>query len=196
MPRRGGGKDFSRNRAFWRRDRVKPKVNSDGCSSKCCAASSLLTETADLASAKTAGAASASDQAFVNVRDIASAADELTVSVTEIDRQVAYSTAISTKAVSEAARTNDAVRELDQASRRIGDVIGLITDIAGQTNLLALNATIEAARAGEAGTRCRRGGRRSQSAVIADRQGDGGDWHPDRSDTKCHPALDQRHCRN
>ena len=115
------------------------------------AASSLLTETADLASAKTTGAASASDQAFVNVRDIASAADELTVSVTEIDRQVAYSTAISTKAVSEAARTNDAVRELDQASRRIGDVIGLISDIAGQTNLLALNATIEAARAGEAG---------------------------------------------
>jgi methyl-accepting chemotaxis protein len=115
------------------------------------ASSSLLTETADLASTKTAGAATASDEAFANVRDIASAADELAVSVTEIDRQVAYSSTISTKAINEAARTNDAVRELDQASRRIGDVIGLITDIAGQTNLLALNATIEAARAGEAG---------------------------------------------
>jgi methyl-accepting chemotaxis protein len=34
---------------------------------------------------------------------------------------------------------------------RIGDVVRLITDIAGQTNLLALNATIEAARAGDAG---------------------------------------------
>ena len=42
-------------------------------------------------------------------------------------------------------------RELDEAGRRIGDVIKLITDIASQTNLLALNATIEAARAGEAG---------------------------------------------
>ncbi len=35
--------------------------------------------------------------------------------------------------------------------QRIGDVVGLITTIAGQTNLLALNATIEAARAGDAG---------------------------------------------
>ena len=34
---------------------------------------------------------------------------------------------------------------------KIGDVVGLISDIAGQTNLLALNATIEAARAGDAG---------------------------------------------
>ncbi|WP_419539700.1 methyl-accepting chemotaxis protein [Methylobacterium oryzae] len=34
---------------------------------------------------------------------------------------------------------------------RIGDVVGLISTIAGQTNLLALNATIEAARAGAAG---------------------------------------------
>jgi methyl-accepting chemotaxis protein len=115
------------------------------------AASSQLTEVADLASTKTAGAAAASNEAFANVRDIASAAEELAVSVTEIDRQVAQSNAITSKAVSEAARSNDAVRELDEAGRRIGDVIKLITDIASQTNLLALNATIEAARAGEAG---------------------------------------------
>jgi methyl-accepting chemotaxis protein len=115
------------------------------------AASSQLTEVADLASTKTAGAAAASNEAFANVRDIASAAEELAISVTEIDRQVAQSNVITSKAVSEAARSNDAVRELDEAGRRIGDVIKLITDIASQTNLLALNATIEAARAGEAG---------------------------------------------
>jgi methyl-accepting chemotaxis protein len=40
---------------------------------------------------------------------------------------------------------------LRQTTGQIGDVVRLITDIAGQTNLLALNATIEAARAGEAG---------------------------------------------
>jgi methyl-accepting chemotaxis protein len=115
------------------------------------AASSQLTEVADLASSKTTGAATASDEASANVHEIASAAEELANSVAEIDRQVAHSNAIAAKAASEAVHTNDAVKELDEAGRRIGDVIKLITDIAGQTNLLALNATIEAARAGEAG---------------------------------------------
>ncbi|KMO38659.1 chemotaxis protein, partial [Methylobacterium tarhaniae] len=41
--------------------------------------------------------------------------------------------------------------ELSAAAARIGDVVGLVSQIAGQTNLLALNATIEAARAGAAG---------------------------------------------
>jgi methyl-accepting chemotaxis protein len=40
---------------------------------------------------------------------------------------------------------------LAHSAQEIGDVVGLIRQIAGQTNLLALNATIEAARAGEAG---------------------------------------------
>jgi methyl-accepting chemotaxis protein len=85
------------------------------------------------------------------VRDIASAADELSASVNEIDRQVAQSNAITTKAVKRGRITNLAAKELDEAAARIGDVVKLINDIAEQTNLLALNATIEAARAGEAG---------------------------------------------
>ena len=84
------------------------------------------------------------------MRDIASAADELSASVNEIDRQVAQSNAIATTAVNAVESTNLAVKELDEAAARIGDVVKLITDIAEQTNLLALNATIEAARAGEA----------------------------------------------
>ena len=115
------------------------------------AASTQLAGSADEASAKTASATAASSEASSNVRDIASAADELSASVNEIDRQVAQSNAIATKAVNEAGRTNLAVKELDEAAKRIGDVVKLITDIAEQTNLLALNATIEAARAGEAG---------------------------------------------
>jgi methyl-accepting chemotaxis protein len=43
------------------------------------------------------------------------------------------------------------VQGLTRSAARIGEVVGLINQIAAQTNLLALNATIEAARAGEAG---------------------------------------------
>ncbi|PIB90847.1 methyl-accepting chemotaxis protein [Caulobacter sp. FWC2] len=50
--------------------------------------------------------------------------------------------------VAEAART---MGEIDASSRQIGDIVGLIDEIAFQTNLLALNAGVEAARAGEAG---------------------------------------------
>ena len=114
-------------------------------------AAAQLASLADQASGRTAGATSASAEASSNVRDIASAAEELAASVDEIDRQVAQSNAIASKAVGEAEKTNATVRELNEAASRIGDVVRLITDIAEQTNLLALNATIEAARAGDAG---------------------------------------------
>jgi methyl-accepting chemotaxis protein len=54
-------------------------------------------------------------------------------------------------AVETSGQASKTVEKLGDSSREIGQVIKLITTIAGQTNLLALNATIEAARAGEAG---------------------------------------------
>ena len=51
----------------------------------------------------------------------------------------------------QARQAQDAARELSASSKQIGEIVGLISNIAGQTNLLALNAAIEAARAGEQG---------------------------------------------
>ncbi|WP_298967195.1 methyl-accepting chemotaxis protein, partial [uncultured Roseibium sp.] len=72
-------------------------------------------------------------------------------SIQEIAQQVNRTMEIVDKATSSAQSTNHQVSGLAEAAQKIGDVVNLISDIAGQTNLLALNATIEAARAGEAG---------------------------------------------
>jgi methyl-accepting chemotaxis protein len=45
----------------------------------------------------------------------------------------------------------NAMARIEESSRKISDIIGVIDEIARQTNLLALNAAVEAARAGEAG---------------------------------------------
>ncbi len=96
-------------------------------------------------------AAQASSTASTNVQSVAAASEELSTSINDISRQVAHAAAIAGQAVDQAKQTDSTVQGLAASANRIGEVIGLIGDIASQTNLLALNATIEAARAGEAG---------------------------------------------
>jgi methyl-accepting chemotaxis protein len=95
--------------------------------------------------------ATASEAASSGVQTVAAAAEELSVSIAEISRQVTQSARIAEKAVDDARRTDTIVHALAEGAQKIGQVVSLISDIAGRTNLLALNATIEAARAGEAG---------------------------------------------
>jgi methyl-accepting chemotaxis protein len=115
------------------------------------ATASQMTATAEETSNQATAVAAATEEASSNVQTVAAASEELAGSVNEISRQVAQSAAIAQKAVSEADRTNTKVQGLYKDAASIGEVVKLISEIAGQTNLLALNATIEAARAGEAG---------------------------------------------
>ncbi|QIG99283.1 methyl-accepting chemotaxis protein [Bradyrhizobium sp. 6(2017)] len=115
------------------------------------ASAGTLTSTAERAQERATVVAAASGEASANVQSVASATEELSSSVSEISRQVQESARMASDAVGQAHVTTDRVSELSKAATRIGDVVELISTIAGQTNLLALNATIEAARAGGAG---------------------------------------------
>jgi len=110
-----------------------------------------MSATADVTTRQSATVATAAEQASVSVQTVSASADQLSSSIGEISRQVTQSAHITSKAVQEARRTDSIVRALSEGANKIGQVVDLITNIAGQTNLLALNATIEAARAGEAG---------------------------------------------
>lgn len=97
---------------------------------------------------RTAEAATNSAQ---NLSAVAAAAEEMAASIQEISRQVSRANDAALQAVQLAAATDTKVGGMADAVDRVGNVVRLISDIAGQTNLLALNATIEAARAGESG---------------------------------------------
>ncbi|MCQ4160662.1 methyl-accepting chemotaxis protein [Roseomonas sp. GC11] len=110
-----------------------------------------MTSTAGETDRQAGAVADAAQDASGGVQTVAAAAEQLTASIGEINRQVGEATSVTNEAVQSAQRTDATVRALAEAAQRIGDVVQLISNIAGQTNLLALNATIEAARAGEAG---------------------------------------------
>ncbi|GAB3122330.1 methyl-accepting chemotaxis protein [Novispirillum itersonii] len=95
--------------------------------------------------------AAATEEASASVQTVAAGAEELSASIAEIARQVEFSTEAARNATEKADSAREMIGSLAESSQRIGEVLTLISAIAGQTNLLALNATIEAARAGEAG---------------------------------------------
>ena len=110
-----------------------------------------IATTSEETSQRSTAVTMASEQATLNVQTVASAAEELSASIQEIGRQVSQAAEIIQQGVRQSVQSNEQVKGLTAAADKIGDVVKLISDIAGQTNLLALNATIEAARAGDAG---------------------------------------------
>ncbi len=108
-------------------------------------------ESTSSVSQQSVAVAAAAEEASANVSSVAAATEEMTTSVGEISEQVNLSSQITSAAVEEVRQANTDVGSLSEASKKIGEVVALIADIADQTNLLALNTSIEAARAGEAG---------------------------------------------
>ena len=88
--------------------------------------------------------AAALDQLTASVRSSADGAGEADRAVQGARQTAEASSAVVLQAVA-------AMGEIEKSSGQIGQIIGVIDDIAFQTNLLALNAGVEAARAGEAG---------------------------------------------
>ena len=104
--------------------------------------------------------------------EVASAVEEMTKTIVENSRNagltaenarkareaaeqgghVVEETVVGMKRIAEVvSKSAETVKLLGKSSDQIGEIIGVIDDIADQTNLLALNAAIEAARAGEQG---------------------------------------------
>lgn len=86
-----------------------------------------------------------------NAADASESAKE-SVGIANDGKSVVEQTVSSMMKIAENVETSSqTIGELGESSKKIGDIIGVINDIASQTNLLALNAAIEAARAGEQG---------------------------------------------
>ncbi len=103
-------------------------------------------------------AAAVTEQVAASLQEVAATANAVAstaAEAAETSRQGRSGVEIAVKSINEvghgAENVTTAVTELRDSSDRIGEIVQMITGIAGQTNLLALNAAIEAARAGEHG---------------------------------------------
>jgi len=101
---------------------------------------------------------SRTEQQAGSLEESASALEELTGTVAQNADNARRGSELATSASSVAARGGAVVEqvvatmgEIDEASKKIVDIISVIDGIAFQTNILALNAAVEAARAGEQG---------------------------------------------
>jgi len=98
------------------------------------------------------------EQQASSLEETASTMEELTGAVRQNAQHARHATRLAASAADVAVRGGDVVQQvvltmesINDSSRKIVDIIGVIDGIAFQTNILALNAAVEAARAGEQG---------------------------------------------
>jgi methyl-accepting chemotaxis protein len=109
-------------------------------------------------SAATQNLSRRTEQQAASLEQTAAALDEITTTVKKTAEGALRAREVVTQAKGDAEKSGgivhqavSAMGEIEKSSREIGNIIGVIDEIAFQTNLLALNAGIEAARAGDAG---------------------------------------------
>ncbi len=98
------------------------------------------------------------EQQAASLEETAAALDQITATVRKTAEGANHAREVVETARTDAERSANIVQrataamgEIEDSSKQIGQIIGVIDEIAFQTNLLALNAGVEAARAGDAG---------------------------------------------
>lgn len=134
------------------RDTVATIAHSLGTASHELETSShMMRSFAETTARELAGVAAAAETSAQHARKLVIDARALHESVATVDISWAYIARIGAEARQRTETSEQTIRELDESSRKLSKVLGVIGDIADQTRMLALNAAIEAARSGAAG---------------------------------------------